>query len=288
MSRAKYWVFTVNNYTDDELNLVEGLVQRGEATYVICGREEGTAGTPHLQGYLELGGRARLSQLKQLGGLARAHLERRRGTQEQAVAYCKKEENYTEFGTPTTTKKGERTDLARAIEAVKDGVSKKELWTDHTEAMVRYSKGILAARPFFKEASRRRTFDLSDYTFHPIDIAEGKSTIVWGESGIGKTTYLRSRFPRFLWVTHMDDLGRLDDEEGIIFDDMSFTHLPRTAQIHITDTDDDRAIHIRYQTARLPAGLTKVFSSNTPEIFDLNDTAIRRRVTIKHVTGPTK
>lgn len=110
---------------------------------------------------------------------------------------------------------------------------------------------------------------------------------MWGPSGVGKTSYLRSRFPNALWVTHIDDLGTFDSAihtDGIIFDDMSFTHLPRTAQIHLVDMDDDRSIHIRYGTATIPAGTQKFFTSNVREIFDLNDAAIARRVRVHHVT----
>lgn len=290
MSRAKYWVFTLNNYTNEELNLVDGLVQCGSVTYLIRGREEGTSGTPHLQGYFELANRMRISQLKQLGGLSRAHFEPRRGTQQQAISYCEKEEDYASFGEPTPMRPGKRTDLDRAVDAIKDGASTRELWQEHTSVMVRHSRGLLAARNALRPVQRRRTFPLEQYAWHPLQFAEGKSNIIWGESGIGKTSYLRSMFPTYLWVTHMDDLGRFDEDEyeGIVFDDMSFTHLPRTAQIHLVDFDDDRSIHIRYQTAKIPAGTKKVFTSNTPDIVDLADEAINRRVAVHHLKGPTK
>lgn len=52
--------------------------------------EIGEQGTPHLQGYLELGNRARLRQLKRMIGCPSIHLQRRRGTQQQAIDYCNK------------------------------------------------------------------------------------------------------------------------------------------------------------------------------------------------------
>jgi hypothetical protein len=84
----------------------------------------------------------------------------------------------------------------------------------------------------------------------------------------------------------MDDLGNFDiaNHTGIVFDDMCFKHLPRTAQIHLVDQDDDRSIHIRYTTAFIPAGTPKVFTSNTPDIFEVHDEAIDRRIHIVHLT----
>lgn len=288
MSRGKYWVFTLNHYTNVELNLVDGLCARNSCTYLIRGREIGESGTPHLQGYLELGCRARLSQVKQLGGLGRAHFELRRGTQQEAQTYCKKDDNFAEFGEPTTMVAGKRTDLDAAIDAVKAGASTLELWTEHTATMVRSGRGILEAKRALRPRKPGKTYDLSDYLWHPLPQDEvPKSEIIWGSSGIGKTSYLRSLYPNHFWVTHMDDLGNYDEDEydGIIFDDMSFSHMPPSCQIHLVDFDDDRSIHIRYKTAFIPAGTHKVFSSNSPDIFDLSNAAVRRRLKIHEVQG---
>lgn len=107
---------------------------------------------------------------------------------------------------------------------------------------------------------------------------------LWGETGIGKTQYGKSLLPRGLLISHIDQLKGYDDEnyDGIIFDDMSFAHYPREAQIHITDVDEERAIHIRYGMAIIPANTKKLFLSNYPSIF-LVDPAIGRRVTVIHL-----
>lgn len=79
-------------------------------------------------------------------------------------------------------------------------------------------------------------------------------------------------------VSHMDQLKDYDAtvHDGILFDDMSFKHMPRTAQIHIADMDDDRYIHIRYATAYIPKGTLKIATTNVRDIFD-DDAAIKRR-----------
>lgn len=61
-----------------------GLVQ-----FIIWGDEIGESGTPHLQGYIEFFKRQRHRRVcRILGG--RAHVERRHGTAEQAITYCRK------------------------------------------------------------------------------------------------------------------------------------------------------------------------------------------------------
>lgn len=64
--------------------------------------------------------------------------------------------------------------------------------------------------------------------------------------------------------------------KSIIFDDMAFSHLPREAQIHITDTSDEAHIHCRYGYAIIPAGVQKIFTANIYPF--LVDPAIERRL----------
>jgi hypothetical protein len=73
-----------------------------------------------------------------------------------------------------------------------------------------------------------------------------------------------------------------DGNWGIIFDDMSFAHLHREAQLAIVDVYDDTDIHIRYSVAHLPAGTPRIVTSNRnlDEIFLATDDAIRRRLQV--------
>lgn len=87
---------------------------------------------------------------------------------------------------------------------------------------------------------------------------------MWGRTGTGKTQRALAAFNNPLQVSHMDDLGHFDPAlfDGIVFDDMSFVHLPVTAMIHLLDWDCDRSIHIRYKTAVIPKHTRKIFTSN--------------------------
>lgn len=86
---SKKWAFTLNNYTNEELEILETLFQDHE--YII-GKEVGEQGTPHLQGYVEFKDKKRPSEYVKN---KRIHWEKARGNKEQNIEYCKKENNYT-------------------------------------------------------------------------------------------------------------------------------------------------------------------------------------------------
>ncbi len=280
MSQSKYWCFTINNYDEESLSrLVSGAA--ATSTYIVCGREIGDSGTPHIQGYIELKSRGRLTTVKsRLPELQRAHLEIRRGTAEEADEYCKKDGDWVaqgELSSPSLG--GKRKEFELLKDAIKAGDSLHDLYENHTGVMVRYNHGATKLFNMLRPRKKLKGFPLESFAFHPIMLDPGWSHVIVGPSGCGKTSYCRSLFPTALFVSHMDDLASFDPDqnEAIIFDDMCFTHIPRVAQIHIVDQDDDRSIHIRYQTALIPANTQKVFTTNVREIF-LEDPAIVRRV----------
>lgn len=81
-TRSRYWVFTLNNYTEADPDRISGLVSDGVASYVVIGKEVGANGTRHLQGYIEFSQRLRFSRVRNL--LGRCHIESRNGTAQQA------------------------------------------------------------------------------------------------------------------------------------------------------------------------------------------------------------
>lgn len=122
----------------------------------------------------------------------------------------------------------------------------------------------------------------SDLDAYTIDETDRRSHVIIGPSGIGKTTWAKRECAKpALFVTHTDGLRKLGDHhKSIVFDDMSFLHIPREAQIQLVDRDCPRQIHVRYGTADIPAGIQKIFTSNV-QIFDTGDQAINRRVNVK-------
>ncbi len=280
MTQSKYWCFTLNNYTNQDKTKIEHLFNEGKYTYCIYGEEVGEQGTPHLQGYIEFSRRKRMQYVKRLIS-QRIHLESRRGSAEQAAEYCRKEGASTEYGDISESNQGKRSDLDSAVQAIRDGSTIAELWENHTTTMVRFRGGLGVAMSYLAPVEEHKGYDLDSFNFHPLEMDLTKSIILWGDSGVRKTSYVISRWPRILMISHLDQLVNYcpTRHEGILFDDMDFRHLPRTSQIHIVDQAFDRHIHVRYQTALIPKNTLKIFTTNEREgdIF-LQDNAIERRI----------
>lgn len=94
---SKAFCFTLNNYTDQEVELVKSLCPL-KFSYLVFGFEKGDEeGTPHLQGYFELPKQMKWSTLINLFN-KRVHLGLRIGTQKDAINYCKKgEQTHSEW-----------------------------------------------------------------------------------------------------------------------------------------------------------------------------------------------
>ena len=81
--QCRSWLFTLNNYSEDEYRSIQSWCTN-ECDYAVIGKEVGEEGTPHLQGYFRKKVKCRLSSLKDsLSG--RAHFEAARGSQATTV-----------------------------------------------------------------------------------------------------------------------------------------------------------------------------------------------------------
>lgn len=278
-TKSKYWVFTKNNWTPVDILLLDELYSTAYLTYLVYGKEVGQSGTRHLQGYLELSLRQRFSQVK--AKLPGFYIAQRRGTAEQAAEYCAKEdENFVQFGTRSQSQQGRRKDLERVANLVKDNASLKRIAEEEPEAFIKYHKGIMALKTILCPTYESTEFTEKRYNFtHDWS----RTQIFIGPTNCGKTTYAKQLLPRALFCTHMDDLAKYDPEnyDGIIYDEASFIHLPREAQIHLCDQAEDRSLHVRYLCARIPKHTKKIFTSNkTVGEIVLNDPAIERRIEV--------
>lgn len=119
-ARSRDYCFTLNNYTESEYQSVICI----DAKYIVVGKEKGESGTEHLQGYVYWENARSFNAVKKL--IPRAHLEKTKGTPQQASDYCKKEGNYYESG-ELPMKQGQRTDIDEVREILKDTGKMKEV-----------------------------------------------------------------------------------------------------------------------------------------------------------------
>lgn len=131
---------------------------------------------------------------------------------------------------------------------------------------------------------RKRTESIYPFTGEPIDWdMKQKSLLIIGASGKGKTEWAKSFVTHhlkksYLRVTHIDGLKKYDGEDFIIWDDVSFCHLPRETQIHIAEVRNARSIHCRHACADIPPGICNIFLANERPFSHDPYGAIDRRI----------
>lgn len=110
-----------------------------------------------------------------------------------------------------------------------------------------------------------------------------RAILLEGKSGWGKTQFALRCFKNPKIVRQVEDLRSLDaTHDGIVFDDMAFTHWPRQSQIHLVDMDEESSISARYNNVTIPAGMPRIFTFNPDHMpVDRTDDAIHRRT--RHV-----
>lgn len=275
---AKTWCFTLNNPTDAEVKQLIEWSKESTIKRFVATRESGENDTPHIQGAITFGRAYRFPQLHKL--VPRAHWEQAK-TKDPGL-YCIKTDSEVIVNIDNRSQ-GSRSDLKALHQDIKNGATRKDLWEKFFPTMCRSYQGVYEGmRTLASEDGPSPEFSLESFPWTPPD--QIRSLVLEGESGIGKTQFALALLPKALWVTHMDDLLSFDPSQhtGIIFDDMSFKHMPRTAQIHITDYDMTRSIHCRYRSACIPKHTPKIFTCNEYP-FTENDAAIDRRVTLMQV-----
>lgn len=259
--------------------------------YGVYQREKGEQGTEHFQGYAEFHKTQRFSALKKW--LPTAHFEPRKGTRDQARNYCMKEDTRVdgpwEYGT-WATQQGKRTDLDNACDTLKDegvrGVALK-----HPREFVKYHAGFKALERHLRPRVNEGKFKLSDFPVSYVPITDwSKVHVFWGVPGAGKTQFALAHFTSPLVVRHIDTLKCFVPgvHDGLVFDDMNFTHWPRESQIHLLDMEVDSDINVKHETSYIPAGTKRIFCTNVDDgaIFFLGDGAIDRRIVVTSFLAP--
>nr|UOF81644.1 rep protein [Cressdnaviricota sp.] len=167
--RSRCWCFTLNNYTDKDIESLHTAIPDW-VDYIIYGKEKGAQGTPHLQGYIEVSQPLGMKRLKLYLG-DRVHLEVRRGSQAQAIKYCKKDGDIWEHGTPKA--QGKRTDLDLTRSLVLQGKSMRELCMETSSYQtIRMAEKLLT----YVEPSRRDPPEII-WIYGPSGY--GKSHLAW-------------------------------------------------------------------------------------------------------------
>lgn len=177
--------------------------------YYVLGLETcPTTGRLHIQGYFQLMRPQRMSYIRQ-HLWDTAHYEPAVGTPDQNAAYCKKDNDWEEWGVAMQITHGgarnQKTDWSEAIALSKKG-ELSELESKHP-------------RVFFLHYTTVKTI-MKDYQLRPPESANTRGVWIWGEAGSGK-----SRFARTVYNPHYAKMANkwfdgYQDEPYIILDDV--------------------------------------------------------------------
>jgi len=200
-TRHRSWVFTINNYREEDLASLNSL----SAKYLLCGKEVApVTGTPHLQGYVVFGSAKTRSAVARL--IPRAYLSVAGGTFAQNLAYCTKSGDYFETGTrPVGSEECGRGELVRWTNA----------WISAKQGLIEEIPPDIRIRYYgaFKRIER-------DYQPAVAHLAAPCGLWIYGEAGAGKTYAVTSQYsdaypkPLSKWwcgyqgesVVYLDDL----------------------------------------------------------------------------------
>lgn len=204
---AQNWCFTLNNYTEAELDEIAHLVP-DKLSYVAYAKETApTTGTPHLQGFLRSAKKCRMSGLSKL--MPRASFSIMKGTIPQNITYCSKEAPLLEIG-------------ERPRDAREAGKQEKERWKRARLAIeenrldevpddiyIRYVNSI----PKIQALARKNP--------GPIDTLD--NYWYYGKTGSGKSTKAMTHGEYYRKACNKWWCG-YKDEPVVIIDDIGRTH----------------------------------------------------------------
>lgn len=195
-ARYRRWCFTQNN---PQQHVPSGLFPADEKVkYVIYNTEQGENGTIHWQGYVEFDRPMSLTGVK--GYLPHAHWEHARGSRQQCIDYCSKEDTRVPGTEPVVIgeverRPGKRNDLQDVMEFVKNGATIRQVYEDYPMVAARHPNFVSKLFEFkmADDAEVILEIDPKEWQRRVIKVIEGPVNpreIVWicdYEGGKGKS-----------------------------------------------------------------------------------------------------
>jgi len=214
----------------------------------------------HWQGYLEVKSATTFNSLKKRSPPG-VHWENRKGSQEEAIAYCRKDGRFHEFGTKKALS-GQRHDLASVRAAVLLGTSYETIFDDHFGVCLQYGRGI---REYSQLKQPHRSW--------PSEVI-----CIWGPTGTGKSKLANEEGAAFVEYDKSGFIHGYNNESIVCFDDFDPTTMTREVFLRLTDR-----YHIKVNVkggSMTWNPRTIYFTSNSnPRDWYNGDEAVRRRMT---------
>lgn len=179
LPKFKNWCFTLNNYTQlevDALKACGNLVK-----YMVVGHEVGESGTPHLQGFVTMKNAVRFNSMKQLLG-DRAHIEPAREKVEKNFRYCTKDGDFWEVND-------------RPLFPKQKGQMERQRYEDAWNAAVRGDIEDIDPDIRLRHYHTIKRIRTDAILQQQLQDTEEEMLWYYGESGTGKSRKARTDFP---------------------------------------------------------------------------------------------
>lgn len=217
---SKQWCFTLNNSTNNHeaCKIKETLFT--DCSYIVTQYERGESGNCHWQGYIEFSETKSLSDLRRM--LPGGHFEIRRGSQQQAIDYCKKEESRIglqyEWGTPSY--QGKRVDLEEIRKRIICGWTNLDIANDYFGSWCRYHRSFITYRNLIQ----------------PVRTWKPEVFMCYGPPGSGKSKYAleSSGAETQYWKQRSQWWDLYEGHETVVLDDY-YGWLPWDVLLRILD-----------------------------------------------------
>lgn len=217
MGKSRAFVFTINNWTEEDIDAVKAL----QCDYCIAGAEIGANGTPHLQGFVYFKNpRSFKSVSKQL---PRAYIAIAKGNAKQNYEYCSKQSIVYETG--ELPKQGKRNDLQGIVKLIDDGATMEDIVRESTSI-----QSVRAAEMVMKYLEKPRNF---------------KPTVLWfyGNAGRGKTREainILGGVGNYFRVLNGKWFDGYDKHANVLWDDFDDEEIPWKRLLVLLDRYDVR------------------------------------------------
>lgn len=173
--RSRGWCFTINNPSGwDDIDIE---TMSSDAQYCVRGIELGSEEeTRHYQGYVYFRNKKSFDQLKRY--LPRAHIEKQRGSFDQAIDYCQKDGDWLEWGDRPSGPQGQTNQWKTVLQLARAG-NFEEIEDKFPSIFIRYHSKLLSlCRPE-----------------RPLILDTLENEWWYGATGTGKSRELWERFP---------------------------------------------------------------------------------------------
>lgn len=215
-TRSMGWVFTLNNYTPEDVERLKALATDCSVRYCCFGKElSPTTNTPHLQGYIFYHSQRFFNGVKSHLG-SRCYVATAKADSLSNKHYCEKDGDFTEFGDRPKTQSEKGASSKAVWDEIYKAAAEKRYDDIPGEHKIRYNRAIFSI--YADEQRTKRPHNIDDYQFYWI---YGPSRT--GKSHLGRALLTDLGCEQDGWFEKLPDAwwGGYNGEPYVLMDEMS-------------------------------------------------------------------